>query len=131
MPSNTERAGQADCLANSGARGTLLGPEQFCGVQTRRINRLVSQWAKKKLDCSSKKCVDQRQSKSFIKSSGKLYKLLELRRSVRRLDTEFYTGHNSLRYQLKNMGMSERDSVKQRGRHFIILYVNVRPSASN
>lgn len=49
--SGVEGNERADCLLNRGTRGTMTGPEPFCGAPRRRINQLVTYWAQKKSDC--------------------------------------------------------------------------------
>lgn len=91
---------RADCPANRGAWATVK-------VRNLSFNRLASQWARKNRTGQS---AGRRQAKRYIKHSDTAHRLLKRKRSGLRLVTSFYMGHNSLRYHLKNVGISATDS---------------------
>jgi ribonuclease HI len=109
----------ADDLAKREMR--FVGPEPSMAVSGATVKLAVRNWARKEHEILWTRTTGCRQSKLFLRrplAPPGIVGLLKARSSVRLL-TQIITGHNTLQYHLRNMGLAETANCLQCGHELV------------
>jgi hypothetical protein len=111
----------ADDLAKRASEMRFVGPEPSMAVSGATVNLAVRNWARKEHEILWTRTTGCRQSKLFLRrplAPPVIAGLLKARSSVRLL-TQVITGHNTLQYHLRNMGLADTANCLQYGHELV------------
>ena len=103
----------ADSLAREGGQCVFYGPEPFCVVPKCYLKDRIRRWETKQKVVHWNNITGHKHSKVFLKHSKKRTEeiLLLNKQEIRHL-TGLLTGHCTLRYHLKKMGIADDDRCR-------------------